>query len=131
MDKFELKNNLKKTKKIIEYAIEQKIGKSYTVKIEMDDADYDNDGLISVMYLCNIEFYDPVSHLEIDEITYELEKQTKSIESVLENKNSSIGRNGLFGPYDPRLNILGPSIHSITYNTDIFAVKWLFEIALN
>lgn len=131
MDKFELKQNLKRTNKIIEYAIQQKLGKPYSVRLVVADEDYDNDGLISIMFVLEIEYSDPQWHMEIDEITYELRNQSESIESVISGKNLSIGRNGVFGPYNPNGNILGPSVQTIKYDNDIFNVSWLFEIQVN
>lgn len=131
MEKSELLKNLKRTNKIIEYAIQQKLGKSYNVKLVVSDEDYDNDGLISIMFVLEIEYSDPQWHMEIDEINYELVNQSKSIESVISGKKLSINRNGVFGPNYGNPRILGPSVNGMEYNTDVFKIQWILEYALD
>jgi hypothetical protein len=131
MDKFELKQNLKKTNKIIEFALKEKLSKPYQVDFEVGDTDYDDNGLISILYVLNISFSDPDSHLEIDEITSELTKQSDTIYNLITNKKSSIGPDGLFGPYRENNAYLSPSVRGIEYNVDIFKTSWIFEIIIN
>ena len=131
MEKSELKNNVNKTTKIIEFALKEKLGKEYQVEFEVGDTDYDDTGLISIFYVLNISFNDPDSNLEIDEITSELTKQSNTIYNLLTNKKSSIGRNGLFGPYKEENDYLSPSVRGIQFDSDIFNTTWIFEIIIN
>ena len=131
MDKFELKQNLKRTNKIIEYAIQQRLGKSYSIKIIVSDENYDNDGLISMMYTLSIEYSDPQWHMEIDEISNELKEQSDVIESIFINSKSTIGRDGLFGPNNGNNGLLGPSVGGLEYNTDVFNVQWVMEYSID
>jgi hypothetical protein len=131
MEKSELKNNINKTTKIIEFALKEKLGKEYQVEFEVGDTDYDDTGLISILYVLNISLDDPDSHLEIDEITSELTKQSDTIYNLLTNKKSSIGRNGLFGPYKEENTYLSPSVRGIQFDSDIFNTTWIFEIIIN
>lgn len=131
MEKSELLRNVSKTTKIIEFALREKLGKQYQINFEVSDKDYGDDGLYSIMYVLTVSFSDPEPHLEIGEITYELSQQSDAIYNLLTNKKSSVGRDGLFGPYRDETQILGPSVREIEFNADIFSVTWIFEITIN
>lgn len=131
MEKSELLKNLKRTNKIVEYAIQQKIGKGYKVKLNIADEDYDKEGIVSIMYVIDIVKPDPDSHIEINEISDELKEQSDVIENVLINSKSSIGKDGSFGPNNGGNRLLGPSINGLEYNPDVFEVQWIFEYSID
>jgi len=131
MEKLELSKNVNKTTKIIEFALKERLGKGYQVKFEVADTDYDNNVLISILYVLDISFNDPDTNLTIDEITNELTIQSDAIYNLLNNKKSSIGPDGLFGPYRKENDYIPPLVRSIDFNTDFFDTTWIFEVIIN
>ncbi len=125
----ELKINVNKTRKIIDYGINSDLGRDYVVRVYQLDWDWDKTPkILSVMFIIEISA-EGYSNMEVNEINTFLTKQEQSIYKILDNQKSTIGSNGLFGPRTDTYQIIGPNVDEIDFNVDIFKTKWLVEVA--
>ena len=89
----ELKSNVKKTRKIIDYGINSDLGRDYVVRVYQLDWDWDKTPkILSVMFIIEISA-EGYSNMEVNEINTFLTKQEQSIYKILDNQKSTIGSN--------------------------------------
>lgn len=128
----ELKINVNKTIKIINYGIKTNLGRDYDVEVYQLDWDWQVVGghaiLSGVMFIIEITV-ENYGNMEVSEINSFLTEQEQAIYQVLNNQKSTIAEDGLFNPRTDTYQIIGPNVDQIDFNHDFFKTRWIVEVA--
>lgn len=119
------KKNLEKTEKLLKFAIENGLKAKNSVKIDLDvDTSSYNQFIEHVMIFIGVDL-DGDGMYELGDITFELARQKKIIEEVLEHPKLQFRHDGSLGSLPNTKNFISEvGILSVNIDPDDFKVGW-------
>lgn len=119
------KKNLEKTEKLLKFAIENALKAKNSVKIDLDiDLSSDNQFIENVMIFIGVSI-DGDGIYELRDITFELARQQKIIEEVLDHPKLQFKHDGSLGSLANTKNFVSEvGILKLNIDPEDFTVGW-------
>lgn len=119
------RKNLEKSEKLLKFAIENALKAKNSVKIDLDiDSSSDNQFIDNIMIFIGVSL-DGDGSYELRDVTFELARQKKIIEDVLEHPKLQFRHDGSLGTISNRNNFVTElEILNVNIDPEDFKVGW-------
>ena len=119
------RKNLEKSEKLLKFAIENALKAKNSVKIDLDiDSSSDNQFIDNIMIFIGVSL-DGDGSYELRDITFELARQKKIIEDVLDHPKLQFRHDGSLGSLPNRNNFISEmGILRVNIDPEDFNVGW-------
>lgn len=119
------KDNLEKTEKLLKFAIENGLKSKNSIKIDLDiDVSSDNQFIENIFVFIDVSL-DGDGSYELNDVTFELARQKRIIEEVLEHPKLQFKHDGSLGILQSKGNLITDvNIFRLNIDSEDFKVSW-------